>query len=65
MTPFRLKSLINLSLNTRVPGGPKGIYGLPSGHPNFNDSHPGLLKDFPRRILIIEMLPTSTKGSKK
>jgi hypothetical protein len=46
-------------LNTRFPGGPKGVDGLPSGHPNLNGSHPGLLKDFPRGILVIEMLPTS------
>jgi hypothetical protein len=46
-------------MNTRFPGGPKGVDGLPSGHPNFNGSHPGLLKDFLRGILVIEMLPTS------
>jgi hypothetical protein len=46
-------------LNTRIPGGTKGVDGLPSGHPNFNDSHPGLLKDFPRGILVIEMLLAS------
>jgi hypothetical protein len=59
MTPFRPKGLINPSLNTRVPGGPKGINGLPSGHLNLNSSHPGLLKDFPRGILVIEMLLAS------
>jgi hypothetical protein len=48
-------------LNTRFQGGLKGVDGLPSGHPNFNDSHPGLLKDFPRGILIIEMLPASLR----
>jgi hypothetical protein len=48
-------------LNTRVPGGPKGINGLPSGHPNLNGSHPDLLKDFPRRIQVIEMFPTSLR----
>ncbi len=57
--PLCPKGLINPSLNTRVPGGPKGINGLPSGHPNFNGSHPGLLKDFPRGIMVIEMLPAS------
>jgi hypothetical protein len=51
--------MINPSLNTRFPGGPKGVDGLPSGHPNLNGSHPSLLKDFPRGILVIEMLPTS------
>jgi hypothetical protein len=46
-------------LNTRVLGGPKGINGLPSGHSNLNGSNPGLLKDFPRGILVIKMLPAS------
>ncbi len=59
MTPFRPKGLINPSLNTRFLGGSKGIDGLPSGHPNLNGSHPSLLKDFPRGLLIIEMLPAS------
>jgi hypothetical protein len=59
VTPFRPKGLINPNLNTRFPGGPKGVDGLPSGYPNFNGSHPGLLKDFPRGILVIEMLPAS------
>jgi hypothetical protein len=36
VAPFRLKGLINPILNTRVPGGPKGINGLPSGHSNLN-----------------------------
>ncbi len=61
MTPFRPRGLINPSSNTRVPGGPKGINGLPSGHPNLNGSHPCLLKDFPRGILVIEMLLTSLR----
>jgi hypothetical protein len=61
VTPFHPKGLINPSLNTRVPGGPKGINGLRSGQPNLNGSHLGLLKDFPRRILIIEMLSTSLR----
>ncbi len=62
MTPFRPKGLINPSLNIRFLGGSKGVDGLPSGHPNLNGSHPGLLKDFPRGILIIEMLPTSLQS---
>ncbi|CAK9880641.1 unnamed protein product [Sphagnum jensenii] len=40
-------------------GGPKGIDGFPNGHPNFNDSHSSLLMDFPRGILVIEMLSAS------
>ncbi len=56
MTPFYPKGLINPSLNTRFWGGPKGVDGLPSGHPNLNGSHPSLLKDFPKGILVIEML---------
>jgi hypothetical protein len=46
-------------LNTRVLGGPKGVNGLPSGHSNLNSSNPGLLKDFPRGILVIKMLSAS------
>jgi hypothetical protein len=42
VTPFRPKGLINPSLNTRFSGGPKGVDGLQSGHPNLNGSHPGL-----------------------
>jgi hypothetical protein len=61
VTPFYPKGLINPSLNTRFPGGLKGVDGLPSGHPNLNGSHPGLLKDFPRGILVIEMLPASLR----
>jgi len=61
MTPFRPKGLINPSPNTRFPGGPKGVDGLPSGHPNLNGSHSGLLKDFPRGILVIEVLPASLR----
>jgi len=56
VTPFYPKGLINPSLNTRFSGGPKGIDGLPSGHPNLDSSHLGLLKDFRRGILVIEML---------
>jgi hypothetical protein len=40
-------------------GGPKGVDGFPNGHPNLSGSHPRLLKDFPRGILIIEMLSAS------
>jgi len=61
MTPFRLKGLINLSLNTRFLDGPKRVDGLPSGHPNLNGSHPSLLKDFAKGILVIEMLPASLR----
>jgi hypothetical protein len=59
MTPFRPKGLINPSLNTRFPGGLKGVDGLPSGHPNLNSGHPSLLKDFPRGILVMEVLSAS------
>jgi hypothetical protein len=48
-------------MNTRFPGGPKGVDGLLNGRPNFNGSHSGLLKDFPRGILIIEMLLASLR----
>ncbi len=36
-----------------MPGGPKGINGLPSGHSNLNCSNPGLWKDFLPEILAI------------
>ncbi len=62
MTPFRPKGLINPSLNTRFLGGSKGVDGLPSGHPNLNGSHSGLLKDFFRGILIIDMLLASLRS---
>jgi hypothetical protein len=48
-------------MNTRFLGGSKGVDGLSSGHPNLNGSHPSLLKDFPRGILIIEMLLASLR----
>jgi hypothetical protein len=50
MTPFRPEGLINPSLNIRFSGGSKRLDGLNDGH---------LLKDFPRGILIIEMLLAS------
>jgi hypothetical protein len=56
--------LINPSLNTRFPSGAKGVDGLPSGHPNLNSSHLGLLKDFSRGILVIEMLSASLRPKK-
>jgi hypothetical protein len=59
MRPFRPTGLINPSLNIRFQGGLKGVDGLPSGHPNLNGSHPSLLKDFPRGILVIKVLSTS------
>jgi hypothetical protein len=61
VAPFCPKGLINANLNTRVPGRPKGINGLPSGHSNLNGINPGLLKDFPRGILVIKMLPASLR----
>jgi hypothetical protein len=61
VTPFCPKGLINPSLNTRFIGGPKGVDGLPSGHPNLNCRHPSLLKDFSKGILLIEMLPASLR----
>jgi hypothetical protein len=48
-------------LNTRVQGGQKGINGLPSDHSNLNSSNPGLVKDFPREILVIKMLLASLR----
>jgi hypothetical protein len=58
MTPFCLKGLINPSPDTRFSGGPERVDDLPSGHPNFDGDYPGLLKNFPRGVLVIEVLPT-------
>jgi len=48
-------------VNNRFLGGLKGVDGFPSGHPNLNNSHLGLLKDFPRGILVIKVLSTSLR----
>jgi hypothetical protein len=56
VTPFSPKGLLNPISNTKFSGGPEGVDGLPSGHPNLNDSHPSLLWDFPRGILVVEVL---------
>ncbi len=48
-------------MNNRFLGGLKGVDGFPSGHPNLNNSHLGLLKDFPRGILVIKVLSTSLR----
>jgi hypothetical protein len=61
VTSFCPKGLINPSLNTSFPSGSKGVDGLSSGYPNLNGSHPGLLRDFPKGILIIEMLLASLR----
>jgi hypothetical protein len=57
MTPFRPKGLSNPILNARFPGGLEQVDGLPSGHPNLDGGHQGLLKNFPSGVLVIEMLP--------
>jgi hypothetical protein len=61
VAPFHPKGLINPSLNIKVPSGPKGINDLPSGHSNLNGNNPGLLKDFPRGVLVIKMFPASLR----
>jgi hypothetical protein len=43
MAPLRPKGLINPILDTRLPGGSKGVDGFQGGHPNFNNGHPSLL----------------------
>jgi hypothetical protein len=51
-------------LNTRFPGGSKGVDGLPSGHPNLDGSHPGLLKDFPVTLRPKEVEDETVKDVK-
>jgi hypothetical protein len=43
VTPFSPKGLANPILSDRVPSGPIGINGLPSGHADFDIGHLGLL----------------------
>jgi hypothetical protein len=57
MTPLHPKGLINPSLDARFPNGPKRIDGLPSSHPNLDDGHLCLLKNFPKGVLVVEVLP--------
>jgi hypothetical protein len=56
MTPFSLEGLINPNLNTRFLSGPERVDGLPSGHPNLDGGHPGLLKNILRGVLVVKVL---------
>jgi len=57
VTPFCPKGLINPNLNARLSGGPKGIAGFPSGHPDLDN----VLKNVFKGVLIIKVLLASFK----
>jgi hypothetical protein len=58
MTPLCLKGLIDLNLDTMLSGGLEGVDGFPSGHPNLDGGHPGLMENV-SRVLVVKMLPAS------
>jgi len=64
MTSFRPKGLINSNLSARLPGGPEGVDGFPSGHPDLNGDHLGLLKSVPKGVLIVKVLSASFRPKK-
>ncbi len=64
MEPFSLEGFSNSILSVKVPSGPTGANRLPGGHADLDRGHPGLLQDFVRRILVVEMLPTSLRPEK-
>jgi len=55
MKPFSLKGFLNSILNARVSTGPMGSNSFPSGHTDFDSGHPSLVKDLPKRVLVVEM----------
>jgi hypothetical protein len=57
MTPLHLKGLIDPNLHTRLPGGPEGVDGFPSGHPDLDGGHPSLLENIFRGVLVVKVLP--------
>jgi len=59
MTPLCPKGMIDPILNTRLPGGPEGVDGFPSGHPDLDNGHLSLLKNILGRVLVIKTFPTS------
>jgi hypothetical protein len=59
MTPFTLEGLINIILNREVPSGSMIANLFLGGHANFDRGHPGLLEHLSKKILTIEMHPTS------
>jgi len=48
MTPLRPIGMINPIMDTRLPGGSKGVDGFQGGHPNLNNGHPSLLDNISR-----------------
>ncbi len=57
--PLFPKVRFNTSLNIRVLGGPVRSNGLPRGHADLNNGHPGLSEDRIERVFVIEVFPTS------
>jgi hypothetical protein len=64
VTPFCPKSLINSNLSARLPSGPEGVDGFPSGHLDLDGAHPGLLKSVPKGVLIVKVLSASFRPKK-
>ncbi len=60
MTPLCPKGLTNPNLNDRLSGGPEGIDGFPSGHPNLND----VLKNVFKEVLIVKVVPATFRPEK-
>jgi hypothetical protein len=56
---FRPKGLIDSIINTRPTSGFEGIDGFPSGHPNLNIGHPGLMENIVGGVMNVKMHPTS------
>ncbi len=56
MQPFRSKNKFNFILNFEVFVGPGGSDGLPSGHADFDNGHPGLLENFVEGVAVVEVL---------
>jgi hypothetical protein len=59
MTPLHLKGLIDPNMDTRLLGGLEGVSGFPSGHPEIDGGHPGLLENVSKGVLVVKMLPAS------
>ncbi len=56
--PFFSKVKFDASKSVLVLGGPLGSNGLPRGHADLNNGHPGLSEDRFEGVLIIKVLST-------
>jgi len=61
LAPLRPKGLVDPILNTRLTCGSEGVDRFPSGHPNLNGGHPGLLEKIIGGVLGVKVHPTSFK----